>query len=215
MLLQRNGIANLQIVQAFKKLALGLLFCLPLWSNAQDLLFQFSELDFVYGQYLLEGDLVSGRAEAHYENGQLKAVAQLVDGKLHGTAKQFYPTGQLRVVQEFNHGQLSKNFRAYYPNGEVQLRGVVTEPNPRGAGHYIMEVLYGYYNPDTDEYQLTNTRWKILEILVGDYGYTEFSNFIPFHEQIGFRVRERKRKNRGMFIEDSRLMYFPDEKPVN
>jgi len=178
--------------------------------ETKDSTYAFSDLDYVNGRYFFEGNPVSGRAQARYENKRTKAVALVQDGYLHGPAKLFYPNGQLYVNQSFSKGKLSNKFRVYYPNGEVLLSGFIKGLNPKGGGHILHEVMYGYYLPADDMYYLKGVRWKILEILVGDVGYAQFSNHIPFHLQEGFRLRDRSRNGRGIFIEDSRKMYFPD-----
>ena len=55
--------------------------------ETKDSTYAFSDLDYINGRYFFEGNPVSGRAQARYENKRTKVVALVQDGYLQQKIK--------------------------------------------------------------------------------------------------------------------------------
>ena len=88
----------------------------------------------------------TGTWEVYWPNGQLKYIADIIEGKEHGTVRCYWDNGQLAQVREMDRGAHDGESTDYYENGTVQNHGVV-------RGNHLDGVWREYY-PTGDFWKL-------------------------------------------------------------
>jgi antitoxin component YwqK of YwqJK toxin-antitoxin module len=70
------------------------------------------------GIYYFKGSLINGTVESHYENGKLKFIWSIKDGKMDGEQIEYYKNGQIEEILNYNEGKLLTR-KAFLDSGKL------------------------------------------------------------------------------------------------
>ena len=73
----------------------------------------------------------------YYENGQVKSIFRLLDGRRTGKAYHFYMSGDLRKVETWENDVLHGTFATFHNGGGIASHGTIIEGRVHGAVNFF------------------------------------------------------------------------------
>jgi Uncharacterized protein conserved in bacteria len=70
-------------------------------------------------KFELEGSMDKGTAKSFYDNGNLKATAEIADGKLNGKYVEFYENNKIKKECIHKNGLIDGSCKTYYNTGKI------------------------------------------------------------------------------------------------
>jgi hypothetical protein len=100
-------------------------------------------------KFTVEGSIEKGTAKSYYDNGAIRAAAEVANGALNGKFEKFYQSGKLEKVCFYKAGLQNGSSKMYFENGKIYEESIYKDGYPVGTttqwdydGSKTVEIVY-------------------------------------------------------------------------
>ncbi len=108
-----------------------------------------SSLQLINNDWLFQSQPFTGEIREDYENGSVKSLLKVTDGKLDGASQTFYPNGKTETIRSYKQNEKDGVNSGWWPNGNKRFEYHFTNGTYNGLftewyndGKMVQQIVY-------------------------------------------------------------------------